>query len=372
MYVFEYVIFFRRKSTRRFVNFPKLVKHKKGNIRRVVYFGMTENTEETTRRCTNCSRGPQPLCEFASAKDASVLVKRCAKCRAKDDKRKRKPDVRDKSNARGREKKYYVKYVEKRRSEDPEAYRAYRAGCSATFREKNPEYMGAFKKNTISYRVSIVKTSAKKRDIVVDMTDDEIAAIVCGDCAYCGKTSEVGDFNGADRMDSTLAYTPPNVVSCCFSCNVMKVSLDPVTFVNRCKHIAGLEEIPSAWPLSGPGATFYCYKWWAAKKNLPFTVGEEEFEALRHGACRYCRREPRGGERFGVDRLDSSGGYVDGNCVTACSECNYMKKDLGEAEFAEKCAAVAAAASEAVRAYAGPRCLQSIVKRVTKDLVEER
>ena len=41
-------------------------------------------TDVATRKCTNCSRGPQPMCEFVSAKDASVFVKRCAKCRAKD------------------------------------------------------------------------------------------------------------------------------------------------------------------------------------------------------------------------------------------------------------------------------------------------
>ena len=39
------------------------------------------------------------MCEFASAKDASVFVKRCAKCRAKDGKQKKRDDVRAKSNA---------------------------------------------------------------------------------------------------------------------------------------------------------------------------------------------------------------------------------------------------------------------------------
>lgn len=324
---------------------------------------MTENAEETTRRCTNCSRGPQPLSAFASAEDASVLVKRCAKCRAKDAKQKKRPDVRAKSYARAKEKKYFVKYVKKRRAKDPEAYQAYRAECSATFREKNPEYMSAYKKNNLSCRVSIIKTNAKKRDIAVDMTDDELAAIVSGDCVYCGKVSEPGDFNGADRVDSTLAYVPSNVVSCCFLCNMTKGSLDPVTFVDRCKHIARLVDAPGAWPVSGPGADYDSYCGRAEKKGLAFELSIEEFEALRRGACRYCRREPLGDENFGVDRLDNSTGYAGGNCVTACSECNYMKKALSEQEFLEKCAAVSNAASEIVLAYAGQRCLKSITKR---------
>ena len=84
-------------------------------------------TEDATRKCTNCSRGPQPLSEFASARDASVLVKRCAKCRAKDDKRKSKPEVRDKVIARDREKKYYEKYREKKMAENGEEFRRHNA-----------------------------------------------------------------------------------------------------------------------------------------------------------------------------------------------------------------------------------------------------
>jgi len=82
---------------------------------------------ETARKCTNCSRGPQPLSEFASSKDASVLVKRCAKCRAKDGKQKSKREVRDKVIERGREKKYYEKYREKKMAENGEEFRRHNA-----------------------------------------------------------------------------------------------------------------------------------------------------------------------------------------------------------------------------------------------------
>jgi hypothetical protein len=320
---------------------------------------MTE-TSETLRKCTSCSRGPQPLSEFVSKKDANVLTNRCAKCRAKDSKQKKRPEVREKRNARGREKKHYANYVEKRRAKDPEAYRAYRAGCSATFREKNPGYMSAWKKNKLSHRVSNIKSGAKQRDIAMNMTDDEIASFVLGSCAYCGKASEQGDFNGVDRVDSTKAYDISNVASCCGACNRMKSSLDPATFVDRCKHIAGVEDHAEAWPPSGPGATLYSYEYWAKKKNLAFEISEDDFEDLRFGACRYCRREPRENEWFGVDRLDNSLGYVDGNCVTACSECNYMKRSYGESEFVEMCSRVAKVAEETAIEYSGAKCLYTM------------
>lgn len=35
----------------------------------------------------------------------------------------------------------------------------------------------------------------------------------------------------------------------------------------------------------------------------------------------------------GIDRLDSTIGYKDANCVPACSVCNRMKSDLNPEEF---------------------------------------
>lgn len=328
-------------------------------LRRSRSFVMIE-TPVPTRKCTNCSRGPQPLSEFVSAKDASVLVRRCAKCRAKDSKQKKRPEVREKCYARARDKKYSAKHAEKKRAEDPEAYRACRAEYSAKFREHNPGYMSAWKKNKLSMRVSITKTCAKKRGIEMNMTDDEITSFICGFCAYCGKASERGDFNGVDRIDSTKAYDISNVVSCCGACNRMKSSLDPVTFVDRCKHISGVEDHAEAWPPSGPGATICSYKYWAKRKNLAFEISEDDFEGIRFDACRYCRRKPLENERFGVDRLDNSLGYVEGNCVTACSECNYMKSSYIESEFLKICSTVARVSPNVSVEYSGQKCLYSM------------
>jgi hypothetical protein len=195
-------------------------------------------TAETMRKCTNCCRGPQPLGEFASARDASVLVKRCAKCRAKDGKQKRKPEVREIRNARGREHKYYETYREKKREENEEEFLKHNTDVMKAWRDKHPEYHKALQKNVLSVRVSILKSSSKVRCIRVDLTDDEISAIVLGDCVYCGKPSEPGDFNGVDRMDSAKGYEKINAVSCCQTCNFMKGSLDPFTFIEKCAAVA--------------------------------------------------------------------------------------------------------------------------------------
>ena len=42
----------------------------------------------------------------------------------------------------------------------------------------------------------------------------------------------------------------------------------------------------------------------------------------------------------GIDRLDSSLGYIDGNCVPCCSMCNRMKSDFTVDEFLAKIQAI--------------------------------
>lgn len=38
----------------------------------------------------------------------------------------------------------------------------------------------------------------------------------------------------------------------------------------------------------------------------------------------------------GIDRLDSTKGYVEGNVVPCCKDCNFMKKNMPEGEFINK------------------------------------
>lgn len=37
----------------------------------------------------------------------------------------------------------------------------------------------------------------------------------------------------------------------------------------------------------------------------------------------------------GIDRVDNSIGYLEGNVVSCCKTCNYMKRDLSVVEFLE-------------------------------------
>lgn len=77
-----------------------------------------------------------------------------------------------------------------------------------------------------------------------------------------------------------------------------------------------------------------------------FTLSLEEFSNITKQNCYYCNSEPVFPERFknefkqreieyfnGIDRIDSSKGYILDNCVPCCSICNRMKSDLNQEFF---------------------------------------
>lgn len=96
---------------------------------------------------------------------------------------------------------------------------------------------------------SIYKRSAKKRkhDFLLDIGD--FKTLVKGDCYYCGfSPSKLSysylvsnyseDINGIDRLDSSFGYSVDNCVSCCKSCNRMKMDMRHDDFIEHIKKIS--------------------------------------------------------------------------------------------------------------------------------------
>lgn len=83
----------------------------------------------------------------------------------------------------------------------------------------------------------------------------------------------------------------------------------------------------------------------AKLKGLSFDLTIEEFKILTKKNCTYCGREPftiktkvscNGIYIYnGIDRVDSSKGYIIENCVPCCKICNYAKRKLSLQEFKE-------------------------------------
>lgn len=88
------------------------------------------------------------------------------------------------------------------------------------------------------------------------------------------------------------------------------------------------------------------YKQQAKERGFSFRLSKKSFRALVQQNCVYCGAKPsniskgfskRSGDFIysGIDRVNSSKGYVSGNVVACCEWCNRMKLDHTAKEFLE-------------------------------------
>lgn len=82
----------------------------------------------------------------------------------------------------------------------------------------------------------------------------------------------------------------------------------------------------------------------AKNKNRDFNLTKEQFKNLINKNCHYCDRPPSSEGMFnefsfgafkynGIDRINSSMGYILENCVSCCSMCNLGKRKLTQQDF---------------------------------------
>lgn len=83
----------------------------------------------------------------------------------------------------------------------------------------------------------------------------------------------------------------------------------------------------------------------ARKRGFDYSLSDEELRMIVKKDCYYCGAAPTLKECYkrtgkdgqfpfnGVDRADSSRGYISGNCVPCCPQCNWMKSDMSDKEF---------------------------------------
>lgn len=110
---------------------------------------------------------------------------------------------------------------------------------------------------------------------------------------------------------------------------------------------AGYKQLPKGE--AGFRQLLVSYKSSARIRNLKFTLSENRFRELVKSNCHYCETPPvlKKFTKFasnaaqewaaftynGIDRIDSHGGYVEGNVVSCCKTCNYAKGTMSYDEF---------------------------------------
>lgn len=90
---------------------------------------------------------------------------------------------------------------------------------------------------------------------------------------------------------------------------------------------------------------FRNYKYTASKKGYIFNINFDTFLELVKQNCSYCGITPnlkvtnetksKSEQINGIDRLDPELGYVEGNIVSCCSDCNYAKRRMSVDRFLE-------------------------------------
>ena len=97
---------------------------------------------------------------------------------------------------------------------------------------------------------------------------------------------------------------------------------------------------------SGFNLLYISYLNGAKRRNLPFEISKDEFIKLSKLNCYYCGIKPLQIKRStahknhhgdfiynGIDRIDSSIGYIKENVVPCCKDCNTAKMQMSQQEF---------------------------------------
>lgn len=139
---------------------------------------------------------------------------------------------------------YQKEYYRKNKERHRERREKYRLAHREEHKIASIEYYNRNKdkyreKNKISYRRPqnrywALISSARQRKKVVEITFEDFKEITKYPCAYCG--DENSNY-GVDRVNSNQGYIKSNCVSCCKTCNFMKLSLSKEKFISHIRKI---------------------------------------------------------------------------------------------------------------------------------------
>jgi len=246
---------------------------------------------------------------------------------------------------------YNRKYRARDRN-DPEHERKRRERYRQRYRENfNGMRDKTYERNkTAAYRYALSKVQAKRRGLEFAISRSEYETFLYADaCFYCGTKRGEDERLGVDRYDNGVGYVLDNCRASCIVCNKMKLTYDVRLFIERCHFVHGvaINGPPRLTPEQCDALPFdRCtlkmshiiggYKSASKKRGRPFELTKEQFARLVYAPCHYCWSA-----RSGVDRVDSSMGYVTSNCVPCCQMCNKMKLAHTTEVFLLQCARVA-------------------------------
>ena len=230
--------------------------------------------------------------------------------------------------------------------------------CNATFTQNNTASYKCYTcyekhiksesergvRDELGRKLSYIKKSAKSRKINWELSDDFARHLMQSKCVYC---DQLVAFNGIDRVDSGGIYIDSNCVACCKICNIMKQSFSAETFLNIVKYILSVNfliDIPTVSEYKelfdrsnhATYGRFLTERSRIDRPNKTSEISESMYNFIITQPCNYCKNAFISANIIGargIDRIDSSIGYIIGNIVPACKTCNFMKNVLSVSDF---------------------------------------
>jgi len=122
--------------------------------------------------------------------------------------------------------------------------------CSFQNREFNKERIVTQVEQLYNHNI-IIRCKDSKKNISNNLSLEQFKTLIYQNCYYCGDepkpslrfknrkylNSEIILINGIDRIDSDLGYSIENCVSCCTTCNKMKMDLKQNEFILKIEKI---------------------------------------------------------------------------------------------------------------------------------------
>lgn len=184
--------------------------------------------------------------------------------------------------------------------------------------------------NNIKLRIYDIKKGAKKRNLEISLTDNEIINLISMKCYYCCDKSQS---MGIDRMDNNLGYTIENSYPCCSICNNIKYVHNYEDFIMYCTNILNNYSTIKISE-NNYNKKYSDLKYKAGLRKIKFELSKEEFDKILINSCNYCNNT--NSKKNNIDRINSEDHYHINNVVACCSICNLMKNNIDIKLFIDK------------------------------------
>jgi len=299
---------------------------------------MFEGARKTTLTCKSCREANKRADEKRDAEHVKELGRKNAQKPERKEVKKTWKEENYESVAL-----YTLNHRQKQIERDLDGYHAHNAEMMKAWRDKNSDKVLAANKKrceNIEYAFGNYKRTAELKQKVFELTKEEFIDIVNKNCEYCGIIQEKG-FNGVDRLNSTIGYITDNCASCCAMCNYMKGCLDKNIFLQRVEHIMTYNTFvegrlfPESFKHYKPSFKSYIDR--SKEKDLQFELEEYDYDVITKKDCYLCGKKYNKEHSNGLDRIDSTIGYIKSNVHSCCANCNYMKNSYTYKEFMDKC-----------------------------------